>query len=300
MAHVHISEREAGAWIDCVATSGLEVARLMGMTQLPATLAEAKAIKVAGGGSYGSSSSYSIFANGMLARHKITLPALLRGRDVIWAALTPGKASAVSGLMGNFPAGHPLRRWQPGFTAGHATSVQRLDATDRVWWCDPLAPQDSVYRGEWISKADLMTFIGAGTTWNAFVVPIKEDLVTVVTLSKYPAPRRFSVSAGAFTGFKLGSAAKTLTIASGGSSAQADAAADVQPRPAGWPVGALLRVLDGGLAGYFIDAARVVLAAGPAETVLKSKYDTDVATLNDRIRRIKAKVAATNVDVSDD
>ena len=52
----------------------------------------------------------------------------------------------------------------------------RLDATDRVWWCDPLAPTKyrsgtttRTWDGEWMPRADFVAFINAQASGGALI-----------------------------------------------------------------------------------------------------------------------------------
>lgn len=66
------------------------------------------------------------------------------------ALATPGKAYAVAGQLANFPAGHPIRRHDPGFTGFHAVCVIPK-GNGEVLWLDPLAPMN--YAGDTIPAA---------------------------------------------------------------------------------------------------------------------------------------------------
>jgi hypothetical protein len=67
--------------------------------------------------------------------------------------------------MGVFARTSRLRRHQPSFGGKHCVLVVRVDNTDRVWWCDPLAPKGTSYAGEWVTKAQLKLFVDA--IWSA-------------------------------------------------------------------------------------------------------------------------------------
>lgn len=66
------------------------------------------------------------------------------------ALATPGAAYAVAGQLANFPAGHPIRRHDPGFTGFHAVCVIPK-GNGEVLWLDPLAPMN--YAGDTIPAA---------------------------------------------------------------------------------------------------------------------------------------------------
>jgi hypothetical protein len=86
---------------------------------------------------------------------------------VALASLLDGRVGlVVQGYLKNFPAGHTLRRWQPGFTGGHAIFVYH--GTDlKYHWYDPLAPMK--FAGDIVSKADVLTFargLGGSVTFK--------------------------------------------------------------------------------------------------------------------------------------
>lgn len=80
---------------------------------------------------------------------------------------TRHKGVAVQGKLSNFPVGHKLRRWQPGFTGGHMVFVFRqADGTYR--WFDPLAPMK--FAGDVVTKANVLTFakgLGSSVTFTS-------------------------------------------------------------------------------------------------------------------------------------
>lgn len=170
-----VSEREAastwvdgrtpddGHWEDCAPCSiVMLVAATSGGKQPPtANLEEAERLRLAAG--YGPLGGTDIARLGPVAakRYGIVAPHLVTGAAAIWTALSAGKGAAIAGMMSAFPAGHRLRRWDPGFAGGHAVYVQREDASDRVWWIDPLAPIGT-YKGEWVTKAELLAFFSKG------------------------------------------------------------------------------------------------------------------------------------------
>jgi hypothetical protein len=67
----------------------------------------------------------------------------------------------VQGSMRAFGPDHRLSKYDRNFDGGHAVMCIRLDATDRVWWCDPEAPANVGYNGIWVTKAELKAFVTA-------------------------------------------------------------------------------------------------------------------------------------------
>lgn len=182
--HSHVTEREArhfhngvwddASWEDCTFVAGLEFARVAFDTTIPATHTEAEALRFASGSGAMGGTSTADLIKGLRSRYGWTAGyAEVIGATALWAALSkPGTVAAAQGSMGAFPAGHHLRRWDPGFTGGHDVFIARLDDLPRVWWCDPLAPQDGTYQGEWVSHADLATYV-SGFNGSALVAPLK-------------------------------------------------------------------------------------------------------------------------------
>ena len=184
--HVHVSEREVAHtwpdgqkddahWEDCLWCSIVEWLNET-WKDIPDTLAYAEALRDASGEPPTGGSN---FTNVQAAFKKLGIPITLEAKffPTFWSRLAPaaphlgqslsaGTSGVANGSMGNFPAGHRLRRHDPGFAGGHSVEVHRPDATERVWWCDPLAPKGT-YTGEWVTKAELQKFMG--TTWTGVV-----------------------------------------------------------------------------------------------------------------------------------
>jgi hypothetical protein len=172
--HKHISERETAhrwpdgqwddsRWEDCSWDSAIEFARLALTSAIPATHAEAEALRDASGEPPTGGSNIDDVRRGLASRYRWTSGyTVAYNFTQLWGALSKGKVAVVQGSMGAFASSHPLRRWQPSYGGPHAVSAQRLDSTDNVWWCDPLAPAGT-YRGQWVSKANLKRFVDALT-----------------------------------------------------------------------------------------------------------------------------------------
>lgn len=198
--HIHISEREVAhtwpdgrkddaAWEDCGYTSLIEFIRLAYRPDLPATHAFAEKIRARIEGPLGGSTPAELIAAAKTigASGAGTPGIVLKGYSAanLWAALTPGRVATVSGKMGVFPAGSPMRRWDAGFGGGHQVTVVRIDTQDRVWWCDPLAPSD--WAGEWVSKANVIAF-AKGLASISFVAPLKAVAVPAPAPAPVPVP----------------------------------------------------------------------------------------------------------------
>lgn len=197
--HRHVSERESAhvwpdgrkddsRWEDCTMVAALMLARLCGYPEIPATHAEAEAIRAASGkGPLGGSSSQDAL-RGLAARRHVTGLRIVSNAnfDALWAALAPGMAAAAQGSMGAFPTGHPLRRFDPPFASFHDVLVIRLDATDRVWWDDPLAP-NGTYRGQWVSKADFKRYVQKFSAGSTLVGKVDTGMAVAAITSVTPA-----------------------------------------------------------------------------------------------------------------
>lgn len=174
-AHKHVSERETGhrwpdgrwddaAWEDCTWDSAIEFARLGLTSAIPATHQEAEALRAASGEPPTGGSNIDDVKRGLARRYRWTSGYVVAYNfSQLWSALTKGKVAVVQGMLGAFPKGHRLRRFDPDYTGPHAVSAQRLDSTDNVWWCDPLAPYGIGYKGQWVTKSQLKVFVDAIT-----------------------------------------------------------------------------------------------------------------------------------------
>lgn len=172
--HVHVTELESqhigpcgannAVPEDCFWVAIVEFLRATGRADIDASHAEAEAIRCAADAPVLGTSTGEEVRLGVRNRHHLELPPRTGGADAIWRALKPGHAAWVAGQMGSFTSDH-WRRWQPGFTGGHATTVFRLSNADEVWWCDGLAP---------IRGTDPAT--GKVVSWNGELMPKKDFL----------------------------------------------------------------------------------------------------------------------------
>jgi hypothetical protein len=174
--HFHITEREIAhrwpdgqwddaAWEDCTFTAAVELARICWRTSIPANHVEVEKLRdVAGVRPTGGSNTYDA-RRGMLRRYGWGGSYPISGFSALWSALKPGYAALSQGTMA-FPFGHRLRRWSPWFNGRHAVLIARPFALDKVWWCDPLAPTGTAYRGEWVTKAELKAYVDRLTRYG--------------------------------------------------------------------------------------------------------------------------------------
>ena len=174
--HVHVSERQTGKWYDCLWMSAVEWLRAVHDSAIPATHAEGDALRAASDDL--GPSNFGNLAAGVKLRYGWTLPKLIPAAD-LWTRLEPGHAAVVSGGLTAWPAGSHWRRWAPTSTADHAAFAMRLDTSDAVWWCDPLAPTGT-YQGERMPKAELLRFV-AKTGAAQLVAPMLEGVMAPIT-----------------------------------------------------------------------------------------------------------------------
>jgi len=143
--------------------SGVELARLCHDKRIPATHTEGEHLRDDAGESPMGGTNMDDLRRGMHARYNWYASLPISGFANLWKVLTPGRAAAAQGRMGVFSSTHRLRRWDKPFSGKHCVLIARVDNTDRVWWCDPLAPQDGTYNGEWVTKAELKKYVDAIT-----------------------------------------------------------------------------------------------------------------------------------------
>lgn len=203
-----ISERQAGAWVDCVDCSALMAVLAHSPEKAPATLSEAKALRSAAGfpATGGTSIDPMVLASGktaigmaagVKARYAIA-PAVVGGSfATFWSALTPGRVAFAIIKPSNALSTSPIRRYQGTFDGLHGVYLERLDSTDRVWFMDPCGPTDGTYKGAWVTKADLAAaYVGDAAVLAAKVKTTSKRLVC-------PAAARPNATFGAAIGKAL-------------------------------------------------------------------------------------------------
>jgi len=309
-SHVHISEREGAhywpdgryddaLWEDCAFDTAVEWARVVRNPAIPATHVEAEALRADAGLGPSGGATIDVVRAGLGKRYGFSGTKAV-GFAALWAALVPGTAACVQGRMGAFPAGHTLRRHLPSFTGIHQVTAFRLDATDRVWWCDPLGPAGT-YNGEWVSKYNLALYVNAFAANGHTVAPLQEDSVTTIELTLFPeGPRLFSIAPGATVhGYSPTSATpvKTQTFATG-SSASAKGVAVISQVPLRAPQGTFYLGSNGVYAGLYIPISQVTLAPAPVappDSTPYSQADLDEAKRDEgnRVKNATKQAAET-------
>jgi hypothetical protein len=273
--HHHVTEREPdGTWEDCLPSSAVMHARAAHSRAIPATHTEAQSLRNDAG----------LPEAGGVTIHQILVGFRRRygwdGGQLVPTAqfldrLVPGTSAVVSGRLASFPAGHRLRRWQPGFTGGHAVWVARL-ADGTYWWDDPLAPAVG-YAGEEISRDELAVYV-RGWPGDQLVAPTLEEseMFPVVTREPFQAPAAWTLPAGAvLNGYDPTQPGKIVRSVTGPAQGHASARVSVRwvgvaagqkpPVPTGAP---FLEVAEGPLAGLLVVERFVTLgpgASGPSE-----------------------------------
>lgn len=300
--HVHVSEREGAhvwpdgrlddaAWEDCLWSAAVEWVRALGRN-VPATHAEAEALRAASGQGPLGGSTLDDLRRGLAARYRSTMPAPIGGAAAVVAALAPGTAAVVIGSLGAVPAGDRLRRWQPGFVGGHAVYVERT--LDGTWlWCDPLAPVGT--SPDRVTEADVRTFASSAVVGPVTFVDVEEvPMYSIVTREPFPAPVRFVIPAGTtLAGYDPAEPGRAVKVARWTRESSAHATARVAVRwvgvdPAAAPVprGApFLEVADGVYAGLLVVERYVRLdplpdpCAGPVAEARRALVAAAIAAL---------------------
>jgi hypothetical protein len=188
----HCSERFAGvpSYDDCGPCSTIMGARAhRGQAAPPCSQGEANAIRLAGGGNLSDPFTWSDQLQKALDVRYGIKSAHVQGASTVWSLLGPGKGAVVAGKLSNFPSGHRLRRHQPTYSGGHFVYVQRENTEAKIWWMDPLARtvtktrdgKTIVYRGEWVTRAELATFqklaiADAGVIFSIAAAPVVQEV----------------------------------------------------------------------------------------------------------------------------
>lgn len=152
--------RDDAKWEDCTYDSALMWYRQVHDPSVPSTHYEAERLRQdSGEGPLGGTNPFDV-RRGLLARYHWVAPPPITGWPALRLALGPGHAAVATGLMGAFPDGHRLRRFQPNFAGAHAVNAVRPDLTLRYWVSNPLAAED--HDGEWWTEDELRRYVQAG------------------------------------------------------------------------------------------------------------------------------------------
>ncbi len=147
---------------DCVWTAGLMEANAASGGTHPATLAEAEALELAGGGPFPLGSTSQELAAGTTKRYGWAAQ-IEDTPAAILSALQPGRGATVSGKPGLLPSTSPFRRWTGTGDYGHRVYIEVTDGPT-YWLMDPLAPPNVGYQGQarWPTSRRLRPSVRAG------------------------------------------------------------------------------------------------------------------------------------------
>ena len=162
-------EPNAASLRDCTYAAGLTATVYGGWTKYPLgiyTVAEREALERSDDQANETGASLSDLKVALHRRYGIDRT--LNSAASLSALLDkPGIGLVVQGKMGNLAAGGSLRRWDPGYTGGHAVFVFRTSAAT-YRWLDPLAPMK--FAGDNVSKTQIIRFaegLGGSMTFKS-------------------------------------------------------------------------------------------------------------------------------------
>lgn len=150
------SERGESPQRDCTYASGLTGMVYAGWTKFPKgiyTHEEREALERSDSQPDETGASLADLKEALKNRYGVTRT--INAASALSGLLDKRMGHVVQGYLKNFPSGHRLRRWQPGFTGGHAIFVY-FGSDLKYHWFDPLAPMK--FAGDIVTKAEIMTF----------------------------------------------------------------------------------------------------------------------------------------------
>ena len=142
---------------------------------------------------------------------------------------------------------------------------------------------------------------GVEIDWWPLLDQNKGGQVTTVTLEVFSPLRQAAFIAGTYRGYDVNTLLQTavVTIGAAGSSALASAAGQIAPPTAWAPDGLIFKIANGALAGRYV--ARQGISVPPSLPPPDcSLVEAKLASANNRINSMKAKVAAHAADIADD
>lgn len=148
-----VSERESGAWIDCVPCSGAMIAGWAEREPSP-HLNDAHRIREGAGLPHSGGMTDSQLGHGLDAVYGTGGSTVAATKSAILAGLDDGRGFTWFHTYGRLPEN--LRRWSPAFTGGHCAALigRKSPTSDLVGWFDPLATDG--WSGEWVSIETLL------------------------------------------------------------------------------------------------------------------------------------------------
>lgn len=200
-------EPNASGLRDCTYSAGLMGMVHGGWTAFPKgiyTVAEREALERSDDQPNETGASLDDLILALKRRYKVTktknsaaaLPGLLTKKGI---------GLVVQGKNGNLPSGHVLRRWDPGFTGGHAVYVVP-DGTGFVQWLDPEATNK--YKGDRVAVAVVLKWaagLGGSITFKndefkPVVVTPPQPPVTPTSITLTPAELQAKLDAAMTAG----------------------------------------------------------------------------------------------------
>ena len=194
-----------GAWRDCTYSSGLMGMVFSGFTKFPLGLysvAEREALERSDNQPDETGASLDDLCLAMKNRY-----GKVKVKSAIDLLSQHHKRSdlgfVIQGLNGNLSAGHPLRRWDPGFTGAHAIFIVPTGDGVHVRWFDPEATNK--YQGDTTDWPTVMKWIGN----NGYFITFRVDEYASPVIAPPPVPP--VVTPKVYTQAELDAAVKTAT-----------------------------------------------------------------------------------------
>lgn len=257
----------------CTFASLLNGANVGWLGQLPATVAEIRALAKASG-------DLDIHG-GSRSRHMITAMQVRYGRKMALEALRPSrvKERLASGwaMVGGVTYGalpELYRRPSPAFKGGHRIVLVGWDE-DRTRLLDPMQRRDSTFTGQWIKWSDFEP-----AWWSTEQLWFREGMALpasrVIVVASFAPVRRWKVAPGTVVAGRSRDDPRQVLLRrrfGSGSGAAFDQVVDVFPAEPGAPrTGRYLHVSNGLFAGMLVDVATPGVAAdvGPLPGALAS------------------------------
>jgi hypothetical protein len=190
-------EPGGGGYKDCTYSSALSLLVFAGKKSFPLgiyTVAEREALERSDDQPDETGASQVDITTACKRRYRVTLRTV--PTSLATALTKVGTGLTVAGRNGNLPAGHTLRRWQPGFIGGHCVCIIPL-GNGRSRWLDPLAPNK--YAGDIVNNSTILQWAYGGSANMRYlnedelapvvVVPpvTEEDMILSQSLPGYTA-----------------------------------------------------------------------------------------------------------------
>ena len=250
----------------CTFASLLNGANVGWLGQIPATVAEIRALAKASGD--------LDIRGGSRSRHMITAMEVRYGRKMALESLRPervkerlSKGWAMVGAVTYGALPELYRRPSPRFKGGHRIVLIGWD-DDRTRILDPMQPRDHTYCGQWIKWSDFEP-----AWWSTEQLWFHEGMALpppkIVVVRSFAGGRPWAVRGGSIVAGRAGDDPRKVLRRrqfTHDSGARFDRVVDVFPAQAGAPrTGRYLRVSNGVFAGMLIDLATPGVSADIGE-----------------------------------